>query len=159
VLGARASADGVPAEGPGGAVNDTLGGFPREGQPLDGIEPRLHDDGTTGDRVAGDGIYSVLVPRVPLGTTLLWKAFAPYTTGYRDRSGDRAAAFADATPGPSAFSDGQEYPGNENGVIVLDEGATAGVVRIQAVFGDEVTYKKFSAGPAFVWAAGDVVAR
>lgn len=159
VLGARASDDGEPVPGRGGAVNDTLGGFPAEGQPLDGIEPRLSDDGTAGDRVAGDGVYSVLVPRVPLGTTLLWKAFAPYTPAYRDRSGDRSAAFADATPGPSAFSDGQEYPGNDNGVVVLDEGASAGVVRVQAVFGDEVTYKKFAGGPAFVWAAGDVAAR
>lgn len=156
-VGARADASGQVVAGRSGPVNDTLGGFPAEGQPLDGIEPRLVDDGSGGDRTAGDGVYTVVIPRVPLGTALLWKAFAPFTTRYRDRSGgDPQAAFADAPPGPSTFADGQEYPGNENGVVILDEGASAGAVRVRAVFGDEATYKKFSGSAPFMWAAGDV---
>ncbi|MFO0725673.1 MAG: choice-of-anchor X domain-containing protein [Myxococcota bacterium] len=156
VLGARAAADLLPSPGQSGPINDTLHGFPAEGLPLDGIEPKLRDDGTAPDRVAGDGVFAVLIPRVPLGTTFLWKAFAPFTVGYRDRNpSDDAAAFADAVPGPSAFADGQEFPGNENGLIVLDEGATPGVVRIRALFGDEISYKKFTGREAFVWLTGD----
>ena len=137
-------------------MNDVLHGFPREGLPLDGLEPALRDDGAAGDRAAGDGIWSITLPAVPLGTTLAWKAFAPYTVAYRDRaSTDSAAAFADAAPGPSAFADGQEYPGNENGAVILDQGATPGVVRVRALFGDEVTYKKVSSRPAFLWVTGD----
>ncbi len=156
VLGARAGADQRPAPGRDGPINAQLAGFPPEGAPLDGIEPRLSDDGTGADRVAGDGIFTALLPDVPLGTTLIWKAFAPYSVAYRDRNpGDAGAAFADALPGPSAYADGQEFPGNENAAVVLDEGAVPGVVRLRALFGDEVSYKKFSGGEAFVWLVGD----
>jgi hypothetical protein len=156
VLGARAGSDLAPVPGSSGAINDTLRGFPPEGLPLDGIEPKLRDDGTAPDRAAGDGVFTVLIPRVPLGTTLLWKAFAPFTVGYRDQNpSDEAAAFADAVPGPSAFADGQEVPGNENGALILDEGQVPGQVRVRALFGDEVSYKKFSGREAFVWLAGD----
>jgi len=156
VLGARAGADLAPVSGTSGPINDTLRGFPPEGLPLDGIEPKLRDDGNAPDRAAGDGIFTVLIPRVPLGTTFLWKAFAPFSVGYRDANpSDDAAAFADAVPGPSAFADGQEFPGNENGVVILDEGQTPGLVRVRALFGDEVSYKKFSGREAYVWLAGD----
>lgn len=156
VLGARAGADGAPVPGVSGPVNDALRGFPVEGQPLDGLEPRLRDDGTTPDRVAGDGIFSLLLPAVPLGTTILWKAFAPYSTTYRDRNpSDTAAAFADALPGPSVFADGQEFPGHENGAVILDEGESPGTVYLRALFGDEVTYKKLTGGPAYFWVLGE----
>ncbi|MCK6548348.1 hypothetical protein L6R52_21045, partial [Myxococcota bacterium] len=156
VLGARQGADGRPAQGRDAPVNDVLGGFGVEGQPLDGLEPRLADGGAPPDLVAGDGVFSILVPRVPLGTTIIWKAFAPFTTEYRDRNpGDTLAAFADALPGPSTFTDGQEYPGNENGAVVLDDGSSDGVVRIRCLFGDEVTYKKGTNGAAYVWVFDD----
>lgn len=131
-----------------------VGGFPAEGAPLGGVEPRLSDDGSGADRVAGDGIYTLLIEDVPLGSTLEWKSFASYTTAWKQgHPSDAAAAFADALPGPSAFSDGQEFPGNENGVRVL--GATGGVLRIRCLFGDETTYKKLTMTKAFVWAARD----
>ncbi len=153
VLGARAQIDHRPTPGATGPVNDVLFGFPAEGQPLDGIEPKLEDNGVGPDRVAGDSVYSILVPNVPLGTTLVWKAFAPYSVRYRDQNpSDRAALYADALPGPSAFADGQEYPGNENGAVILDEGAEPGVLRVRALFGDEATYKKGSGSPAYYWA-------
>lgn len=156
VLGARAQVDHRPTPGRDGPVNEVLFGFPPEGQPLDGIEPKLEDNGLGPDRVAGDGVYSILVPNVPLGTTLVWKAFAPYSVRYRDQNpSDRAALYADLLPGPSAFADGQEYPGNENGAIILDEGAEPGVLRLRALFGDEVTYKKGSGSPAYFWAYRD----
>ena len=137
-------------------VNDALGGFGVEGQPLEGIEPRLFDNGVAPDRVQGDGVHSLLVPDVPLGTTIIWKAFAPYTVTYRDRNpSDSAAAFADGLPGPSVFADGQEYPGNENGVIVWDDGDGDGVLYIRGLFGDEITYKKNTGSAAYVWAAED----
>ncbi|MCC7380368.1 MAG: hypothetical protein IT384_00955 [Deltaproteobacteria bacterium] len=156
VLGARAARDLWPEPGSSGPINEALKGFPAEGQPLDGLEPRLRDDGSVPDRVAGDGVFSILVPAVPLGTTMLWKAFAPFSTGYRDRNPtDDAAAFADALPGPSVFSDGQEFPGHENGAVILDEGAELGVVRVRALFGDEITYKKFSGQAAYLWVVHD----
>jgi hypothetical protein len=155
VLGARASADHTPAAGRDPPVNDALGGFGVEGQPLDGIEPRLIDTGAAPDAVQGDGVFTILIPDVPLGTTVIWKAFAPYSTSYRDRNpSDTLAAFADALPGPSVFADGQEYPGNENGAVILDGGA-GGRVRIRSLFGDEVTYKKFTGNAAYVWVTGD----
>ena len=156
VVGARAATDHAPVAGVDGPGNDALGGFPAEGQPLDGIEPRMRDDGTGADLVAGDAVFSIEVPDVPLGTTLIWKAFAPFTVGYRDRNvADTAAAFADALPGPSAFADGQEFPGNENGALILDEGAVPGRVRIRCLFGDEISFKKHTGGAAFIWVSGD----
>lgn len=156
VLGARALGDGTPAPGSEGPGNADLGGFPPDGLPLDGIEPRLRDDGTAPDRVGGDSIFTIRVRDVPLGTTLIFKAFAPFTTAFRDRNpSDSASAFADGLPGPSVYGDGQEYPGNENGVLVLDEGVSPGEVRVRCLFGDEVTYKKHTDGPAFIWIVDD----
>lgn len=156
VLGARATADNAPAAGTEGPVNDALGGFGVEGQPLDLIEPRLADNGAAPDRVAGDGIFALQITGVPLGTTIIWKAFAPYSTAYRDANpSDAFAAFADVLPGPSVFSDGQEYPGNENGVLVLDDGSGDGVVRVRALFGDEITYKKHTGSGAYIWVFDD----
>ncbi len=151
VIGARADEAGRPIPGSEGPVNSVLRGFPEEGAPLDGIEPQLADDGTSGDLRAGDGVFSLAIPGVPLGTTIVWKAFAPYKTSFRDRNPtDSAAAFADPVPGPSAFADGQEFPGNENGAVIV---AGQDVVRVRCIYGDEITYKKFSGGPAFVWVA------
>lgn len=156
ILGARATPDHTPVAGVTPPVNDALGGFGVEGQPLDGIEPRLIDTGAGADSVQGDGVFTILVPQVPLGTTMIWKAFAPFTTGYRDRNPqDSLAAFADPLPGPSVFADGQEYPGNENGAVILDDGDGDGRVRIRCLFGDEVTYKKNTGNAAFVWVAED----
>ena len=156
IMGSRTAGDDTPVPGTSGPGNDALGGFPIEGQPLDGIEPRMRDDGNGADAAGGDAVFTILVPNVPLGTTLIWKAFAPFTTAYRDRNpSDTTAAFADAIPGPAAFADGQEFPGNENGAVILDEGAVAGQVRIRCLYGDEVTYKKHTGGAAFVWVSGD----
>lgn len=156
VLGARADADHQPAPGNTGPVNEVLLGFGVEGQPLDGLEPRLSDNGASPDRSAGDGIYSVAIPGVPLGTTLIWKAFAPFSTSYRDRNpADAQAAFADPLPGPSVFGDGQEYPGNENGAVIWDDGDGDGTVRVRCLFGDEVTYKKGTGAPAYLWIGRD----
>jgi hypothetical protein len=156
VLGARQGVDGRPVTGRDAPVNDVLGGFGVEGQALDGIEPRLSDNGAPPDLAAGDGIFSIVVPRVPLGTTIIWKAFASFSTQYRDRNpADTLAAFADGLPGPSTFTDGQEFPGNENGALVLDDGSSDGVVRIRCLFGDELTYKKSTGGAAFVWVFDD----
>lgn len=156
VLGARATPDHTPADGRGAPVNDALGGFGVEGQPLDEIEPRLFDNGTAPDRAQADGVFSIEIPDVPLGTTIIWKAFAPYTVGYRDRNpNDSKAAFADPLPGPSVFADGQEFPGNENGIVVLDDGDGDGVLYVRALFGDEISFKKSTGAGAYVWAAED----
>lgn len=156
VLGARATADNTPAPGRDAPVNDALGGFGMEGQPLDGIEPRLADNGAAPDAIAGDGIFSVRIASVPLGTAIIWKTFAPYSTAYRDANpSDAFASFADVLPGPSVFADGQEYPGNENGIVVLDDGDGDGVVRVRALFGDEITYKKHTGSAPYVWVYQD----
>lgn len=157
VLGARATPDHTPVAGTTPPVNDALGGFGLEGQPLDGIEPRLIDTGASPDGVQGDSVFTILIPQVPLGTTMIWKAFAPFTTAYRDRNPqDSLAAFADPLPGPSVFADGQEYPGNENGALILDDGDGDGRVRIRCLFGDEVTYKKHTGNAAYIWVADDL---
>jgi hypothetical protein len=133
-----------------------LGGFPAEGSPLDGVEPRLVDAGTNGDRVAGDGVYTITIPDVPLGGVVEWKAFASYTPAWKaSHPTDAAAAFADLPPGPSAFSDGQEYPGNEDGVRVLGDLDGDGVIRLRNLFGDETTYKKLSTTEPFLWVVED----
>ncbi|MBI2377549.1 MAG: hypothetical protein HYV07_26345 [Deltaproteobacteria bacterium] len=156
VIGARADERGLPISGADGPVSSVLHGFPEEGQPLDGLEPQLVDDGTSGDARAGDGVFSIAIPRVPLGTTMVWKAFAPYRTDFRDRNPtNSSAAFADSVPGPSSFSDGQEFPGNENGATIV---GGEDVVRIRCIFGDEITYKKFANGPVFVWLSGGFAA-
>jgi hypothetical protein len=147
ILGAAVSTDGMTQD-PQNPVTMTLGGFPAEGAPLDGAEPQLMPSG---------GVYTIRIPAVPLGTTIEWKGFAPYTVAYKNANpGDSAAAFADATPGPSAYGDGQEYPGNENAVRVLGDQNGDGVVTVNVLFGDETSYKKFTMKPAFRWITDDV---
>ncbi|MEE2904704.1 MAG: Ig-like domain-containing protein [Myxococcota bacterium] len=154
VIGSRLDELNQPVAGALGPVNSVLGGFPPEGQPLDGIEARLRDDGLGPDLVAGDGIFSILLEDVPLGTKMIWKAFAPFTTEYRDSNPTKLeAAFADSLPGPSAYSDGQEYPGNENGTWILDADSQTGVLRIRCLYGDEVTYKKNTGADVYYWSA------
>ena len=156
ILGNTVSSDGLTKGPPSDPINVQLGTFPAEGQPLDGQEPRLSDDGQFPDQAAGDQVYSIRITGVPLGTSLLWKAFAPWTTAYKQANpGDAQSAFADALPGPSVFADGQEFPGNENGVRILGDLDGDGVIRINNLFGDEVTYKKFTDSPAFVWVVDD----
>jgi hypothetical protein len=156
IVGARLDELNQVIQGDDGPVNRNLGGFPVEGQPLEGIETRLKDDGLGPDKVADDGIFSVLIEEVPLGTKMVWKAFAPYTTQYRDENPTRLeAAFADALPGPSVYADGQEYPGNENGALILNAGGVPGVLRIRCLFGDEITYKKNTGSAVYHWAAHD----
>lgn len=156
VLGARATPDHTPVAGAMGPVNASLGGFGVEGQPLDGIEPRLLDNGAAPDRKQADNVYTIAIPNVPLKTTIIWKAFAPFTVTYKDTNpNDSLAAFADALPGPSVFADGQEYPGNENGIIVLDDGDGDGILYVRALFGDEISYKKNTGAAAYIWAAED----
>ncbi|MCC6748307.1 MAG: hypothetical protein IT371_11655 [Deltaproteobacteria bacterium] len=156
IQGSTVSTDGL-TKGQSDAVSTQLGGFPPEGAPLAGSEPQLLDNGQNGDAKAGDGVYSLRIRGVPLGASLQWKAFAPFTVSYKAANpGDAQAAFADATPGPSVFSDGQEFPGNENALRILGDVNGDGVVRIQCLFGDETTYKKFTNKPPFVWVADDV---
>jgi hypothetical protein len=155
--GTTVSADGTMQGDPGDPVNQALGGFPPEGAPLDGPEPQLFDDGSHGDAMAGDRVYTLVVPGVPLGTAIEWKAFAPFTVAWKQgHPNDSAAAFADATPGPSAYGDGQEYPGNENAVRILGDKNGDGRVVINVLFGDETSYKKFTMKPAFRWITDDV---
>lgn len=127
-----------------------LGGFPSEGAPLDGVEPELKDDGQNGDAVAGDNIYSVKITGVPLGSTLSWKAFASFTTAFAQQNpGFPGAAFADAPRGPSVFGDGQEYPGNDNAVLLVADADGDGRIVVDNLFGDEITFKRKTGFPAF----------
>ncbi|HEY4219805.1 MAG TPA: Ig-like domain-containing protein, partial [Myxococcota bacterium] len=130
-----------------------LGGFPADGAPLDGAEPQLHDDGQDGDAVAGDHIFSMKIANVPLGSTLSWKAFASFTTSFAAANPSfPGAAFADATPGPSVFGDGQEYPGNDNAVFLVGDIDGDGKIEIDNLFGDEITFKRKTGFPAFFMA-------
>jgi len=157
MLGCSVSTDGLTKGDPKSPLNVQMGYFPPEGQPLNGAEPQLKDDGQGDDAAAGDGVFTIRIKGVPLGTSLQWKAFAPYTVAYKNANpGDAQAAFADALPGPSVFSDGQEYPGNENAIRILGDRNGDGVVRIQSLFGDESTYKKFTDTPPFVWVVDDI---
>lgn len=132
-----------------------LGGFPAEGAPLAGIEPELVDDGTAGDRTARDHVYSVRIPDVPVGSTLSWKAFASFSTTFAAQNPSfPGAAFADAPKGPSAFADGQEYPGNDNAVFIVGDDDGDGVIEIECLFGDEITFKRKAGFPAFHFALG-----
>jgi hypothetical protein len=127
-----------------------LTGFPEEGAPLDGQEPELVDDGSGADAAAGDRLYTVRIDDVPLGSTLSWKAFASFTTAFGSANPEvPGAAFADATPGPSVFSDGQEYPGNDNAVYLVADHDGDGQIVIEALFGDEITFKRKTGFPAF----------
>jgi len=56
---------------------------------------------------------------------------------------------ADATPGPSVFSDGQEYPGNDNAVYLVADVDGDGKVHVENLFGDEITFKRKTGFPAF----------
>jgi len=157
MLGCTVSTDGKLKGDPQSAVNVQMGYFPPEGQPLTGVEPQLKDDGQGDDAKAGDDIYTIRIKGVPLGTSVQWKVFAPFTVAYKNANpGDAQAAFADSTPGPSVFSDGQEYPGNENGIRILGDKNGDGVVRINNLFGNETTYKKLTDNPPFVWVVDDV---
>ncbi|HEY1099776.1 MAG TPA: hypothetical protein VGF99_12655, partial [Myxococcota bacterium] len=64
------------------------------------------------------------------------------------------AAFADAPRGPSAFSDGQEFPGNDNAVFIVGDDDGDGTVTIDCLFGDEITFKRKTGFPAFHFALG-----
>jgi hypothetical protein len=155
VLGTALSADGAApiANHPFSAA---LGGFPADGAPLDGVEPELKDDGTQGDDVAGDNVYTLRIEDVPVGSTLSWKAFASFTAAFGAANpGFPGASFADALRGPSVFGDGQEYPGNDNAVFVVGDDDGDGVVRIECLFGDEITFKRKTGFPAFHVAVGD----
>ena len=159
MLGNTVSVDGLTKGDPKDPVNVQLGTFPAEESPLTGIDPQLKDDGQGADAKAGDNVYTIRIKGVPLGTSIIYKAFAPYTVACKSTptcTGYAQAAFADATPGPAAFSDGQEFPGNENAVRILGDRDGDGVVRIDNLFGDETTYKKFTNKAPFVWVVDDV---
>jgi hypothetical protein len=126
------------------------GGFPEEGAPLDGVELQLMDDGQGGDAMAGDNIYSVRITDVPLGSTLSWKAFASFDPVWAaDNMSVPGAAFADGPLGPSVFGDGQEYPGNDNAVLLVADEDNDGVVEVNNLYGDEITFKRKTGFPAF----------
>lgn len=132
-----------------------LGGFPADGAPLTGVEPELKDDGTGGDRTARDNVYTVRIPGVPVGSTLSWKSFASFTAAFAASNPTfPGAAFADAPRGPAAFGDGQEYPGNDNAVFIVGDDDADGVVTIDCLFGDEITFKRKTGFPAFHLALG-----
>ncbi len=153
-LGTALSSDGV-TELASHPFTVALSGFPDEGAPLAGLEPELKDDGTGGDRTAGDRIFSLRIADVPLGSTLSWKAFASFTTAFGTANpGVPGAAFADAPRGPSAFGDGQEYPGNDNAVRIIGDDDADGLVTIECLFGDEITFKRKTGFPAFHMAIG-----
>jgi hypothetical protein len=155
--GSTVSTDGKAKGPPTDPINVQLGGFPPEGQPLTGPDPQLLDDGQGADAKPGDDVYSLRIKGVPLGTSLLWKAFASYSVAYKAANPtDPQAAFADPTLGPAVFSDGQEFPGNENAARILSDRDGDGVVRIHCLFGDETSYKKFTDDPPFAWIIDDV---
>jgi hypothetical protein len=155
ILGSVVSTDGKTKD-PQSPVTLQMGTFPPEGQPTAGLARLLKDDGLEADAAAGDNIHTILIKGVPLGTSLIWKGFASFTVEYANESGSAQAAFADKQSGPSVYSDGQEYPGNENGVRILGDLDGDGMVRINCLFGDEVSYKKFTNSAPFVWAVDDV---
>ena len=134
----------------GHAFTTALGGFPDEGEPLGGVEPELKDDGTGGDAVAGDHVFSMVITDVPLGSTLSWKAFASFTTAFSQANPSYpGAAFADATRGPSVFGDGQEFPGNDDAVFLVADLDGDGRIVIDNLFGDEISFKRKTGFPAF----------
>ncbi len=127
-----------------------LGGFPAEGASLTGVEAELLDNGSGGDAVAGDHVFSLLVEDVPLGSTLSWKAFASFTPAFAAANPSfPGAAFADATRGPSVFGDGQEFPGNDDAVLLVADVDGDGRIVIDNLFGDEITFKRKTGFPAF----------
>jgi hypothetical protein len=132
-----------------------LNGFPPDGAPLTGVEPELKDDGSGGDRIARDNVYTVRIRGVPVGSTLSWKAFASFSTTFAAANPSfPGAAFADAPRGPSVFADGQEYPGNDNAVFIVGDDDGDGIVSIECLFGDEITFKRKTGFPAFHMALG-----
>jgi hypothetical protein len=153
-LGTALSADGV-TELASHPFTSALSGFPDDGAPLTGVEPELKDDGTNGDRTSRDNVYTLRINDVPVGSTLSWKAFASFTTAFGSANPQvPGASFADATRGPSAFGDGQEYPGNDNAVFVIGDDDADGIVTIECLFGDEITFKRKTGFPAFHMAIG-----
>jgi hypothetical protein len=155
VLGTALSLDGtMPVQGH--PFTSALRGFPADGSPLSGVEPELKDDGTQGDDVAGDHVYSLRIANVPVGSTLAWKAFASFTTTFGSQNPDvPGAAFADDARGPSVFGDGQEYPGNDNAIFLVGDDDDDGVVHIDCLFGDEITFKRKTGFGAYFVAVGD----
>jgi len=151
ILGTALSQDGsMPVTD--SPVTMTLGGFPTEGSPLDGAEPQLKDDGTNGDMTANDNDFTIVVSNVPLGTVLSYKAFASYSVAYQMANpNDPLAAFADATPGPRVFGDGQEYPGNDNAAWILADENGDGRVVLDNLYGDEITFKRKTGFRPFAW--------
>src|SRR5262249_48910721 len=148
IRGATVSLDGT-VTGTSDPVTMQLDGFPPDGTPLDGAEPQLGPQGAP-------NTFVIRIRDVPLGTSIEWKAFASYTVAWKlAHPGDAPAQFADATPGPSAYQDGQEYPGNENSARILGQPDGSGVVHLRNLFGDEISYKKLTGHPAFVWVVGD----
>ncbi|MFH1809093.1 MAG: hypothetical protein ABIJ09_10135 [Pseudomonadota bacterium] len=151
--------EGLEADGattiPSHPATLALQGFPARGAAglaqFDGPDPQLRDDATGGDRVAGDNIYTLVIPGVPLGSVVAYKTFASFSTAFRDSSGDPRALVADATPGPSQYDDGEEYPGNDNGARILGDSDGDGQVVLRHLFGDEVTYKRREDSPVFAW--------
>ncbi|MBN2358322.1 MAG: hypothetical protein JXR83_02655 [Deltaproteobacteria bacterium] len=155
IRGSAFEADGATALA-GHPVTVALGGFPARGQAeiegFAGEDPRLYDDATHGDRVAGDGIYALSIGGVALGSTIAFKAFASFTVQYRDQNpDDPRAAMADATPGPSQYADGEEFPGNDNGCRLLADSDGDGRIVLRVLFGDEITYKRYENTPVFAW--------
>jgi len=134
------------------AITTALGGFPAEGSPLEGTEPQLRDDGMGGDAMANDRVYTLTIPNVPLGSVISYKAFASYSTTYRDQNpNDPLASFADAPAGPFTFGDGQEYPGNDNAAWLLADENGDGKVILDNLFGDEVSFKRKTGFRPFAW--------
>ena len=153
-LGTALSSDGVTALG-SHPFTAALSGFPADGAPLTGIEPELKDDGSGGDRTSGDQVFTLRINDVPVGSTLSWKAFASFTTAFGAANPNfPGAAFADATRGPAAFGDGQEFPGNDNAVFIIGDDDSDGIVTIECLFGDEISFKRKTGFPAFRMAIG-----
>lgn len=135
------------------AFTIALGGFPPDGAPLDGVEFELVDDGTGGDAAANDNVYTARISSVPLGSTISFKAFASFTSSFGAENPQfPGAAFADAEAGPSVFGDGQEYPGNDNAVFLVADRDEDGIIRVDNLFGDEISFKRKTGFPAFHFA-------
>ena len=102
--------------------------------------------------MANDRVYTLTIPNVPLGSVISYKAFASYSTTYRDQNpNDPLASFADAPAGPFTFGDGQEYPGNDNAAWLLADENGDGKVILDNLFGDEVSFKRKTGFRPFAW--------
>lgn len=102
-------------------------------------ELQMYDDGTNGDEVAGDNIYTITfnLPRGSPGQRL--RIGYKYTWGFRG----------------AIWTGSEEWPGNSRILEVVDENGDNFVYR-RDVFGDEATNKdnsnlNFSAGGSISW--------